>query len=155
MSDEIMLYLVVRDRQGQVAHQAIGSAIVEADLDASLIRLALRKGIEPLATFYADSPAQAENAKQTLAELGDVEFDDSDFEPTWFDPAPCIEAINGLLEHGRVGRHRMSEGVRSELELLGRRLAEVRGRSGWFYLVEVGPGEDLNFAGPELDRGPR
>jgi len=153
MSDESILYLVVRHRRGQVAHKAIGSAIVEADMDAGLIRLALRKGIEPLATFYADSPAQAEHAKQTLADLGDVEFDDKDFEPTWFDPAQGIEALNGLLEHGRVGRHRLSERVRRELELLGRTLAEVRRRSCQFYLVEVRPGEDVDFAGLELDRG--
>ena len=151
MSEANVLYVLVTDEQGRFAHKAIGSAIVEADMDARLTTLALRKGVEPLATYYCASPARAEHAMKTLADLGDVEFDASDFDPTWFDPEPCMEAIRGLLEHGRKGRYRLSEEVRRELELLHRVLAAASDRSRRFYLVEVVPDEDLNFAGPELD----
>jgi len=146
------LYVVLRDRRGRVAHKAIGPAIVEADDDASLTMLALREGIEPLASFYADSPAQAEDAKRTLADLGDVEFEDDDFVPKWFDPRACLEAIEALLEHRRRGKRSFSPAVRSELELLRGTLVEARRRSSTFYLAEVRPGEDLGFAGPDLER---
>ena len=152
MRDWNSLYVVVRNRGGRVAHRAIGRAIIEAEGDASLTMLALREGIEPLATFCADSPAQAEGAKRTLADLGDVEFEDRDFDPTWFDPGACIEAIDGLLEHGLRGKRSFSPAVRGELELLRRTLDEARRRSCKFYLAEVTPGEDLEFAGPELEQ---
>jgi hypothetical protein len=145
------LYVVVRDRKGRVAHRAIGRAIVEAEGDAKLTMLALRKGVEPVATFWADSPAQAENAKRTLADLGDVDFDDRDFDPKWFDPAAGIAAIDGLLEHA-ARTHSVSPAVRTELELLRRTLDEARRRSCAFYLVEADPREELGFAGPELER---
>ena len=145
--------MVVRDRQGHVAHRAIGCAIVEADLDGGLTMFALRKGVEPLASFFADSPAQAEGAKRTLAELGDVEFDDRDFDPEWFEPTQAIEAIEGLLEHGRKGRRSLPEPVLVELGSLWRTLAEAVRRSCRFYLVEVEPGEDLEFAGAEFKGG--
>ena len=151
MIDWNELYVVVRDRKGRVAHRAIGRAIVEAEGDARLTMLALRRGVEPVATFWADSPAQAETAKRTLADLGDVDFEDRDFDPKWFDPAVGIAAIDGLLEHaGRT--HSVSPAVRTELELLRRTLDEARCGSCAFYLVEVEPGEELGFAGPELER---
>ena len=38
-------------------------------------------------TFYqAYSPRQAAQAMRTLAELGDVDFDERDFAPQWFEP---------------------------------------------------------------------
>ena len=113
--------------------------------------LALRKGVELLATFWADSPAQAESAKRTLADLGDVDFEDGDFDPKWYDPAAGIAAVDGLLEHA-ARTHSVLRAVRSELELLRRTLDEARRRSCAFYLVEVEPGEELGFAGPELKR---
>ena len=145
------LYVVLRDPKGQVAHQAIGSAILEADWDGRLAMFAMRKGTEPLASFYADSPLQAEGAKRTLADVGDVDFDDRDFDPKWFKPADGIDAVDGLLHHGREGRHRLPEPVRAELALLRRTLVDAACRSYTFHLVEVEPGEDLGFAGPQLD----
>ena len=148
--DWSVLYVVLRDQGGRVAHRAIGRAIVEADADASFTMWALRDGIEPLASFCADSPAQAEDAKRTLADLGDVDFDDRDFDPKWFDPGACIEAIDGLLEREQHGKRSMSPALRGELELLHRTLDEARCHSCTFYLTEVRPGDDLRFAGPEL-----
>jgi hypothetical protein len=124
---------------------------VEAESEARLTTLALRQRVEPVATFWADSPAQAERAKRTLADLGDVDFEDRDFEPKWFDPAEGIAAIDGLLEHA-AGTHRVSPAVRTELELLRCTLDEARRRSCAFYLAEVAPGEELGFAGTELER---
>ncbi len=114
--------------------------------------LALRKGIEPLAGFCGHSPAQAENAKRTLADLGDVDFEDRDFDPEWFDPTACIAAIDGLLEHVGGGKRSFSPAVRGELELLRRTLDEARRGSCTFCLAEVEPGGDMGFAGPELER---
>jgi len=113
--------------------------------------LALRTGVEPVATFWAKSPVQAESAKRTLADLGDVDFEDRDFDPKWFDPAAGIAAIDGLLEHA-ARTHSVSRAVRTELEFLRGTLDEARRRSCAFYLVEVEPGEELGFAGPELKR---
>lgn len=146
MRDARTLYVIVRDQQGRVAHTAIGCAMVEADLTI----FALRKGIEPLTSFYADSPAQAEEAKRALGDLGDVEFDDHDFDPQWFEPLQGIAATDDLLEHGRKGKCALSEPVRAELGLLRRALAEARLRSCQFYLVEVDADEGLDFAGVEF-----
>jgi hypothetical protein len=127
---------------------------VEAEGDARLTMLALRTGVEPVATFWAKSPVQAESAKRTLADLGDVDFEDRDFDPKWFDPAAGIAAIDGLLEHA-ARTHSASRAVRTELEFLRRTLDEARRRSCAFYLVDVEPGEELGFAGPELERETR
>ena len=145
------LYVVVRDQQGRVAHRAIGRAIVQADADASLTMLALRRGVEPLTTFCAYSPAQAEDARRTLSELGDVDFEDRDFDPEWFDPAACVAVIDDLLEYGGRRKRSLSAAVRSDLELLRRTLDEAARRCCKFYLAEVEPGEDLGFAEPELE----
>jgi len=153
VSDETILYVVVRDRNGRVAHKAVGSALIQADRDAGITTFALRKGIEPLTAFLVDSPAQAESAKRVLADLGDVDFDDRDFEPRWFQPARCVESVSALLDCGREGRGRLSEAVRQELEELRQVLAETERRSCAFYLVEVPSGGDLGFAGPALDGG--
>ena len=155
MSDETILCAIFRDRNGRVTHKTVGSAVVQADRDAALTTFALRKGIEPLTAFMVDSPAQAENAKQVLADLGDVDFDDRDFEPRWFQPGRCVESVSALLDCGREGRGSFSEAVRQELEELRRVLAETGRRSCTFYLVEVRSGEDLGFAGPALDGGGR
>ena len=151
MSDETILYVVVRDRNGRVAHKAVGSALVQADRDAGITTFALRKGIQPLTAFLVDPPAKAKSAKRVLADLGDVDFDDRDFEPRWFQPARCVESVNALLGCGREGRGRLSEAVRQELEALRQVLAETERRSCAFYLVEAPSGEDRGFAGPALD----
>ena len=134
-------------------HHPIGSAILEADSDASLTTLALRAGIEPLATFCDYSPAEAEHAKQTLADLRDVEFTDAEFEPHWHEPASCINAIDGLIGLGRKASRLLSSDVRSELAVLRNTLEEANHRSCDFYLVDVEPGEAIDFAGPPLQKG--
>ena len=153
MTKNRILYVIIRDRTGAVMHQAIGSAILEADSDARLTTLALREGIEPLATFGDYSPAEAEHAKQTLADLGDVEFDDADFEPHWHEPASCINAIDGLIGLGRKASRFLSSDVRSELACLRATLEEASQRSCDFYLVDVEPGEEIDFAGSPLQKG--
>jgi len=100
----------------------------------------LRKGLEPLVRFCAYSPRQAEEAKRTLAELGDVDFEERDFEPEWFDALPCIETIDGLLAHRGRRRRFLTEAVRNELDLLRRTLGEAHRCSSRFYLVELEPG---------------
>ena len=145
MSDARILHLVIRDRTGWIGHQAIGGAIAEADGDASLTTLSMRKGLEPLAAFCVHSPRQAESAKRTLAELGDVDFEESDFAPQWFDALRCLETIDGLLAHRGRGRRSLTEAVRGDLDLLRRALGEAHRRSCTFYLVELEPGETLEF----------
>ncbi len=144
------LYVIVRDRRGRIAHRAIGRAVVMAEGDASLTMLALRKKILPVSAFLGSSPAGAAAEMGELADLGDVDFDERDFDPRWFPPNEGIEAVDGLLGHRTRGNRRLSPDVQGELELLRRTLHEARRRSCTFYLVEVEPGEDLGFAGPEL-----
>ena len=153
MTDGRILYVILRDRSGVMRHQAIGCAILGADVDASLTTLALRRGIDPLATFGDYSPAAAEHAKQTLADLGDVDFDDSDFEPHWHEPARCIKAIDGLSALGPETSRILSKAVRSELASLRGILEEASHRSSEFYLVDVEPGEAVDFAGPPMRKG--
>jgi hypothetical protein len=145
VSDETILYVIMRDRNGRVAHRVLGSALVQADRDAGLTTFALRKGIEPLTAFMVDSPVQAESAKQVLADLGDVGFDDRDFEPQWFQSARGVESVNALLDCGREGRGPFSEAVRRELEELRRILVKAEHLSWAFYLVDAPSGEDLGL----------
>jgi hypothetical protein len=80
------LYIVVREPHGGIGRQQIGQALVEADFDATLTKLALRQGCEPLASFTIYSRRQAAAAIQELEDLGDVDVDPRDFDPKWFDP---------------------------------------------------------------------
>jgi hypothetical protein len=91
-------YVVIQDQNGRVGHQPIGQALVEADLDASLTNLALRRKREPLATFTVYSSKQAAEAIQELGELGDVDVDPRDFDAAWFNPVDCLATIDSLLE---------------------------------------------------------
>jgi len=128
------MYVVIQDQDGRVGHQPIGQALVEADLDASLTNLALRRKREPLATFTVYSSKQAAEAIQELEELGDVEVDPRDFDAEWFDPVDCIATIDSLLE----SRARcVAKGVRTELAFLRRVLTEVAHRGSTFHLVRV------------------
>jgi len=77
---------------------------------------------------------------RTLAQLGDVDFDESDFIPQWFQPDHGIATIDLILE--RAGR-RFSAPVRGELVQLRDALAEARSRGCTFYLVEIEPSESL------------
>src|SRR6266540_2680334 len=84
MADVRTLHVVARNSDGRIVHRPIGRALVVADFDAGLTTLALRAGLEPLASFLVDSPSEAADAIETLDELGDVDFDPSDFAPRWF-----------------------------------------------------------------------
>ena len=75
---------------------------------------------------------------RTLAELGDVDFDDRDFVPQWFEPDQGIATIDVMLEG--TGR-RFSASVRDELVRLREALAEAKSRGCTFHLVETEPGE--------------
>ena len=74
------MYVVIQHQNGRVGHQSIGQALVEADLDASLTTLALRRKREPIVSFTVYSSKQAAEAIQELEELGDVDVDPRDFE---------------------------------------------------------------------------
>jgi hypothetical protein len=80
------LHVVVRDPKGRIGSQAIGQAISAAGIDEKVTTSALRKGLVALTVYQAYSPRQAADAMATLAELGDVDFDESDFVPQWFEP---------------------------------------------------------------------
>ena len=134
------LHIVVRDPNGRIGRQPIGRAIVAASIDEKVTKSALRKGLLALAFYQAHSSRQAEEAMRTLAELGDVDFEETDFNPQWFSPDECIGTIDVLL--GRGGRP-FSETVRAELVLIRQALAEARGRGCTFYFVELEPDEGL------------
>jgi hypothetical protein len=92
------LHIVVRDPKGRIGRQPIGQAIVAAAIDEKVTTSALRKGLLALACYQAHSPRQAAEALRTLAELGDVDFEETDFDPQWFQPDECIATIDVLLE---------------------------------------------------------
>ncbi len=141
------LHLVVRDPNGRIEYQPIGHAIVAADIDGDTTPSALYKSLLALALYQAHSPRQAAAAMRMLADLGDVDFEETDFTPHWFQPDECIAVIDGLLER----RRRPFAGtVRAELVLMRRALAQASSRGCSFYLVELEPGERLGFEGSRL-----
>ena len=149
------LHIVVRGQTGQVAVQAIGQALVAAAETADTA--ALQRGLLALACYQAYSPSEAAEAMRTLAELGDVPFEASDFQPRWWQPSECVEDIDVLLERGRRG---LSEPVRAELAVLRQALAEAERRTCTFYLVDLEPDEELplewhNPRGAEAPKGTR
>ena len=128
------MYVVIQEHNGRVGHQLIGQALIEADLDASLTYLALRRKLQPLCTFAVYSSKQAAEAIQELEELGDVDVDPRDFDAEWFDPVECIATIDSLLE----SRARcVAKGVRTEIAFLRRVLTEAVHRRSTFHLVQV------------------
>jgi len=136
------LHLVLRDPNGRIEYQAIGHAIVAAGIDGDLTRSPLQKSLVALALFQAHSPSEAAAAMRVLADLGDVDFEESDFTPHWFHPDECIAVIDGLLEQ----RRRPFPGpVHAELVLIRTALDQANSRGCSFYLVELGPGERLGF----------
>ena len=139
------LHVIVRDPKDRIGYQPIGRAIVAAAIDEKVTTSALRRGLAALAFYQAYSPREAAEAMRTLAQLGDVDFDESDFVPQWFQPGQGIATIDVILE--RAGR-RFPATVRSELVQLREALAEARSRSCRFYLVEMEPGEPLRGATP-------
>jgi len=132
------LHLVVRDPKGRIGSQTIGRAIAAAAIDEKVTASALRSGLVALTFYQAYSPRQAAQAMRTLAELGDVDFDERDFAPQWFEPDQGIATTGLILE--RAGR-RFSASVRGELVRLRESLVEAKGRGCTFYLVETEPGE--------------
>jgi len=79
---------------------------------------------------------------RVLADLGDVDFEENDFTPQWFQPDECIAVIDGLLEQRR---RPVAGAVRAELALIRTALAQARSRGCSFCLVELEPGERLGF----------
>lgn len=136
------LHLVVRDPNGRIECQPIGHAIVAADIDGDVTRSALQDTLVALAFYQAHSPSEAAAAMRVLAELGDVDFEESDFTPHWFQPDECIAVIDGLLEQRR---RPFAGAVRAELVLIRTALAQASSRGRSFYLVELEPGERLGF----------
>lgn len=136
------LHLVLRDPNGRVEYQAIGHAIVAAGIDGDATRSRLQRSVLALALYQAHSPSEAAAAMRVLADLGDVDFEESDFTPQWFQPDECIAVIDGLLEQ----RRRPFPGaVHAELVLIRTALAQGSSRGCSFYLVELEPGERLGF----------
>ncbi len=136
------LHVVVREPNGRIEYQAIGHAILAADIDGAVTPSALHKSLLALALYQAHSPRQAAAAMRALADLGDVDFEESDFAPQWFQPDECIAAIDGLLERKR---RPFAGAVRAELVLMRRALAQASSRGCSFYLAELEPGERLGF----------
>jgi hypothetical protein len=134
------LHLAVRDRSGSIAYQPIGAAIVSAFVDEKPTASALRKGLLGLVCYQAYSPSEAVEAMQVLVELGDVDFDESDFEPQWFRSEQGIATIDLILGGAR---QRFTAAVRDELVELRRALVDARSRGCTFCLVETEPGETL------------
>ncbi len=141
MADVRTLHVVARNSDGRIVHRPIGRALVVADFDAGLTTLALRAGLEPLASFLVDSPSEAADAIETLDELGDVDFDPSDFAPRWFDPAECLATIDGLEHLSRQLPADVCQDIASvRLVLL------QASRQGWmFHLVELLPEEEVGL----------
>ena len=136
------LHLVVRDGNGRIGQQAIGHAILVAELEEDATPSALRNGLLALACYQAHSPRQAAATMRVLAELGDVDYKASDFAPRWFQPAECIAVIDRLLERKR---RPFAGPLRAELVLMRRALTAASSRGCSFYLVELEPGERLGF----------
>jgi hypothetical protein len=117
--------------------ERIGGAIVSASFDERPTPSALRRGLVALAFYQAHSPREA---MRVLTDLGDVDFDKSDFDPQWFQPDEGIATIDLIL--GRT-RRRFTPAVRDELVQLRKGLVEARSRGCTFYLVELEPGETV------------
>ena len=136
------LHLVVRDSNGRIEYQAIGHAILGADIEEEATPSALHKSLLALALYQAHSPTQAAAAMRVLADLGDVDFEERDFTPQWFHPDECMTVIDGWLERRR---HPFAGAVRAELVLMRRALAQASSRGCSFHLVELEPGDRLGF----------
>jgi len=140
--DTRTLYVVVHNPNGGTEHQQLGQALVEADFDATLTKLALRLGCEPLASFTVHSRRQGAAAIQELEELGDVDVDPRDFDPKWFDPLECLATVDRLLEQRRRA---ITAIVRTELTSLRCILADAVDRRDTFYLVAPDPDEEIVY----------
>ena len=136
------LHLVLRDPNGRIECQAIGHAIVAAGIDGDVPGSILQKALVALACYQAHSPSEARAAMRVLAELGDVDFEESDFTPQWFQPDECIAVLDRLLE---PRRHPVAGDLRAELTVIRTTLAQASSRGCSFYLVELEPGERLGF----------
>jgi hypothetical protein len=101
------MYVVIQDQNGRVGHQSIGQALVEANLDASLTTLALRRKREPIVSFTVYSSKQAAEAIQELEELGDVDVDPRDFDAKWFDPSTASRPSIHYLSLGHAASRRV------------------------------------------------
>jgi hypothetical protein len=128
------MHVLIQRQNGWIGNQLVGEAVVDADLDASLTKLALRRGCEPLARFTVCTPRQASDVTQVLEALGDVEVSSRDFEAQWFDPKEGIATVENLLQ----SRARcLTTSVRAELVFLRRELLDAAGHRSRFHLVEV------------------
>src|SRR5437870_3333215 len=132
------LCLVVRDPRGRIGYQEIGHAIMAADTHGNVTSSALRNSLLALASYEAHSPIQAAAAMRTLAELGDVDFEERDFAPQWLQPDECISIIDGLLGRRRRALAEATRGTPSDAP------SARRGQdSGLQLLVELEPHERL------------
>ena len=77
------LHLVVLDPNGRIEYQAIGHAILAADIDGDVTPSALHKSRLAWALYQAHSAREAAAAMRVLADMGDVDFEESDFTPQW------------------------------------------------------------------------
>ena len=108
---------------------------------------ALHQSLLALAFYQAHSPREAVAAMRVLADLGDVDFEESDFSPQWFQPDECIAVIDGLLERRR---RPFAGAVRAELVLMRTALVQASSRGCSFYLVELEPSVRLGFESSRL-----
>ena len=89
-ADTKTLHLVVRDPNGRIEYQPIGHAIVAADIDGDTTPSALHNDLSTLALYQAHSPRQAAAAMGVLADLGDVDFEKTDFTSRLLTPSDTV-----------------------------------------------------------------
>jgi hypothetical protein len=153
-SSQNTLLVMLRDKAGSVGHVAIGSAIVDADWDATLSMLAAKSGADGLLGFFCSTPSQAKRAMDELNAIGDVPFHLRDFAPKWFWPRAGITAVAWLLGNRAKARLALTDAVCVELERVRRVLEAARRTGRRFHLVELEEGEDRSFAGPRVMEEP-
>ena len=153
-SSQNTLLVMLRDKAGSVGHVAIGSAIVDADWDATLSMLAAKEGVDGLLEFFCDTTAQAKRAMDELNEIGDVPFHPRDFAPKWFGPRAGITAVGWLLGNRAKARLALTDAVCGELERVRGVLEAARHTGRRFHFVELEAGEDRRFAGPAVTEEP-
>lgn len=152
------LLLLLRDRQGRMAHIVIGSALLDADWAADVSMLMVDAEAPLLAELFSDTPREARRAFKELCDLGDFDPDPANFKQEWLPAAAGLQTVRWLrhsvTEHRSGFRRLLGPTCLEELSRIHDALVAAEG-SGWdFHLVTVREGESRRFAGREIIVGP-